>query len=61
MPSPRCHAQAWDTLYPEVPVVFTTTFFRSKTPSRPKSVDSDESSHRKSQARGVHGLEPGHH
>ena len=53
--------QLFHTLYPEVPVVFTTTFGRSKTPSRPKSINGDNSSRRKSQARGVHGLEPGHH
>ncbi|CAF9922466.1 MAG: hypothetical protein HETSPECPRED_005080 [Heterodermia speciosa] len=52
--------QLFHTLYSEVPVTFTTTFGRSKTPSRPKSIDADDGHGKKDQARGVHGLEPGH-
>ena len=53
--------QLFHTLYPDVPVTFTTSFGRSKTPSRPKSIDTEDGPGKNNQARGVHGLEPGHH
>lgn len=53
--------QILHTLYPQESIVFTATFGRSKMPSKPKLRDGVDGERDHKQARGVDGLEVGHH